>query len=699
MRSAVHALEAQADRASAEALRGPVRTPLGSPVRSSPALPGTRRAAEQAGGGHALEPALRVDLEARFGHDFSRVRVHADGAAARATQQRGALALADGEHLLFGAGQWRPHTDEGRGLLAHELAHVVQQRSGAPAMLRKTPDPPTTRNYDTTLFTIADPEAMTLAEAQALTAQAITDGALTAAAVRGAVAGTDEEILLHYALAQVASADRWNAEIDIVAPIGFKTATAAAPRGRVTVRIDEQGKGEAELVAKGGVTAPALHKKKEDAVADLKAKYGLIDVADGDAVWTLDHLNLVVGAFARLSATEKVALKGVKLVRKLDIPDAAGVFESEQSVEGSTVVNTAELQLDDGAFPASGAGFIGGAANAADPAYLTILHEVGHALQSKAQRDAMNALFTARAARNEAVDKHNTNVDTESSANDALTTLIDDHNALVAEQAVLAQTLGTARTGGDAVAIAAAQADLDAKKAEVAAKKTDVDTQRTVHTKAAAAAKTSDTTYKGKLAVEKTKAASATAASALPLLMATADKKAQAARTALTTARAAAGSSAESQPLRDAVADAVKKLDGAAKAIGTKNDPTKEDTSADALASADEAVKAAAAARDGMPAADPALAALEPVQTALQAWLDALQAALDKGDRPRRVQAFVEFVEANHIEPFTAYARDNWPDKPDEFYAEAYTLFLNDPAWMQRNQAALHGWFTAGSHR
>lgn len=67
-----------------------------------------------------------------FGTDFSSVRVHSDAQAAASARALDAQAYAVGQHIVFGAGQYRPETAAGRELLAHELAHVVQQRSAAP---------------------------------------------------------------------------------------------------------------------------------------------------------------------------------------------------------------------------------------------------------------------------------------------------------------------------------------------------------------------------------------------------------------------------------------------------------------------------------------------------------------------------------------------------------------------------------------
>lgn len=83
--------------------------------------------------GDPLRPALREDMERRFGHDFSKVRVHFDAAAERSAQGVNANAYTVGQDIVFGAGQFLPDTPTGRRLLAHELAHVVQQGSGGGA--------------------------------------------------------------------------------------------------------------------------------------------------------------------------------------------------------------------------------------------------------------------------------------------------------------------------------------------------------------------------------------------------------------------------------------------------------------------------------------------------------------------------------------------------------------------------------------
>jgi len=67
-------------------------------------------------------------METRFGHDFSQVRIHDGIAAGESARTLGANAYTLGPHIVFGVGQYRPHETAGQVTLAHELAHVVQQR-------------------------------------------------------------------------------------------------------------------------------------------------------------------------------------------------------------------------------------------------------------------------------------------------------------------------------------------------------------------------------------------------------------------------------------------------------------------------------------------------------------------------------------------------------------------------------------------
>jgi outer membrane protein OmpA-like peptidoglycan-associated protein len=80
--------------------------------------------------GQPLDPATRAFMEARLGHDFSRVRIHADARAAESAHAVHAQAYTVGQDIVFGIGELAPQRPEGRHLLAHELVHTIQQATG-----------------------------------------------------------------------------------------------------------------------------------------------------------------------------------------------------------------------------------------------------------------------------------------------------------------------------------------------------------------------------------------------------------------------------------------------------------------------------------------------------------------------------------------------------------------------------------------
>lgn len=132
-------LEQEADHIANEVLAAPAHAPVsGAPLS-------IRRLAGPASGpagtapssvdralnepGVLLSPALEAEMGQRFGHDFSRVRVHTGPAAERSARDVNALAYTVGHDIVFGAGGFAPQAPEGRRLLAHELTHVIQQTS------------------------------------------------------------------------------------------------------------------------------------------------------------------------------------------------------------------------------------------------------------------------------------------------------------------------------------------------------------------------------------------------------------------------------------------------------------------------------------------------------------------------------------------------------------------------------------------
>lgn len=140
-------LERDADRAAEQLARRPTGIIDQAPAEPlAPHSPGTARSPPPAvgealrGPGQPLAPAVRRDFEAGFGWDFTQVRVHADAKADAAARSLGALAFTWGRDIAFRSGRYAPGSSAGRALLAHEIAHVVQQGGNA-ARLQLKEDP------------------------------------------------------------------------------------------------------------------------------------------------------------------------------------------------------------------------------------------------------------------------------------------------------------------------------------------------------------------------------------------------------------------------------------------------------------------------------------------------------------------------------------------------------------------------------
>src|SRR2546428_8866541 len=82
------------------------------------------------GGGSPLDRDTRGFMESRLGADFSDVRVHTDAKASESARSVQAHAYTVGTDVVFQSGNYAPESDSGKRMLAHELTHVVQQRSG-----------------------------------------------------------------------------------------------------------------------------------------------------------------------------------------------------------------------------------------------------------------------------------------------------------------------------------------------------------------------------------------------------------------------------------------------------------------------------------------------------------------------------------------------------------------------------------------
>src|SRR6266542_6108014 len=137
--------EQQADRIAGQVMAGPAH------IGIRDALPRIQRSSGQSNGmdvtppsvdhalassGVPLNPALRQEMEQRFGYDFSTVRVHTGVAAEQSAREVNAHAYTVGHNIVFGTNRFAPETRDGRRLIAHELTHVVQQEQSGIAAIQ-----------------------------------------------------------------------------------------------------------------------------------------------------------------------------------------------------------------------------------------------------------------------------------------------------------------------------------------------------------------------------------------------------------------------------------------------------------------------------------------------------------------------------------------------------------------------------------
>jgi hypothetical protein len=154
------ALRTQA--ATSQAVAGPLAADTAARIKS------------QRGRGQPLPGGERAFFEPRFGNDLSQVRVHDGAEAAGLNQGLNARAFTVGDDVFFGRGEYRPGSPQGRHLLAHELTHVLQQRQGGAATVRRWNVGPAPAPHGWDEVTDAD-HLRRLAEAEVIVEQVVNN--------------------------------------------------------------------------------------------------------------------------------------------------------------------------------------------------------------------------------------------------------------------------------------------------------------------------------------------------------------------------------------------------------------------------------------------------------------------------------------------------------------------------------------------
>jgi hypothetical protein len=310
---------------------------------TDPTSPGERGASA----GEPLEPAFRAVIESRLAHDFSGVRIHTDRTAARSAQHLDAQAFTVGGDIVLGAGAPAPGTREGRRLLAHELAHVVQQAGGTTAAGRPEAGPDAERE--------ADAAATAVTRGQAYAVRGRTGVTIGRQRVPGRAAKTpdeelDEELRIHSA-GDLRALDPSHPEYArTLQDYGFKLTHESMvvrpepkdPRAKVewTKRFAKSGLLAGRILSQSG---PKVEQKEERAqmLAGDLATAGFVD----DAMALARQItNGGIRAFVYRSAMERP-----DKVKSAQVAEITKFYVSQQVGMNDHPVLT-ELLRDDGSF-------------------------------------------------------------------------------------------------------------------------------------------------------------------------------------------------------------------------------------------------------------------------------------------------------------------------------------------------------------
>jgi hypothetical protein len=387
-----------------------------TPVQPAPASPSSELPAHAdvddalSTSGRALDARARRSMETRFGYDFSGVRVHDDARASATAGSIDAAAFTVGTDVVFASGRYDPASAEGQRLLAHELAHVVQQQRAAGSVATVQRKNGGAAAPATTLGTLSEDERKQI---QIVTAKVTVPGlaekfATTGTTVKiplaaGATAAFDASVdaSLQHGLTNVAGAlsngvdlapaplprnSTVTLELDVGgtfgkglyrfthhAPTAAPGATAPAPAPRIIVEV--LGK----ATAPAGTKAPPPAKEGEtpasDPVAEKIKKHSFSNTYSGT------ELDALRAALDQIPDAQLAVVAGLKFRRdtaKATDPTAAGDYDPK----------THTVTMYDKAFASSQTRYKGAGSVASDSATRAIVHEIGHAIDLSAMRKA-----------------------------------------------------------------------------------------------------------------------------------------------------------------------------------------------------------------------------------------------------------------------------------------------------------------------
>ncbi len=392
--------------------------------------------------------------------------------------------------------------------------------------------------------------------------------------------------------------------------------------------------------------APAADKKQEY-ISTLKTTYSVKDVVDTDVAFSADELKIVIDAFAKVPAADISAINGIILKRISSGPDAvtAAIYSVYQSVSETAVKDEHYISVTNEAYMKM----------KAPEAQRAIIHEVGHAVAKMAIKKAVGELYTATLPANTAIREANKKV-----------------NEIKAFTDTTSETVR-----------AAAYKEYYRLKGISDAKKTDQTAKEGLL--AASYADIADLKDKAKLAKTDSETAFAAAATQLAVRDGVVDNYVKAVERTQAVLTAFYDTSVTPAPDPfDVNYDSNLKTatEGVLSVISTRN---AEETSL-----------------RGKDKKNAAPVTLQPLITAQNQFSETSIFGANNKKMPKVVKLFYDFVLANGIVPtdaFSPYAKSTWPAKPGEFYAEAYSFFITDPAKLIGFSKPLYDWFASGKHK
>ncbi len=358
--------------------------------------------------GRPLEPAARRTMEGCFGYDFSDVRVHDDERAAATARALDAAAFTVGADVVFGTGRYEPSGAEGGRLLAHELAHVVQQRACSGLVVQRkngagAPPPATT------LTALAEEDRRRI---QVVTASVVvpdlagkfaTTGTTTTAAFAGGVSAVFDASVdpgLQHGLRNVAGSLSAGAELSPAPLVPNSTVTLELDVGGTTgkglyrftyavpaaagpqkipqtqrILVESLGKATAPPGTKPSAPPAAGATPIPDPVAEKIKRHSI------SHSYTGGDLDALRAALDQIPNAQLAVVSGLSFRRATSLakdPKAAGNYDPK----------THTITLFDVAFTASQARYSGPGTVASDTPTRAIVHEIGHAIDLAALRTA-----------------------------------------------------------------------------------------------------------------------------------------------------------------------------------------------------------------------------------------------------------------------------------------------------------------------